>query len=154
MKELKLATLLANLDVCMIQARDSMFGHKIEIRYGNPLIPGTDAIVLRWMKTAGGMQWGVRSINRLGQEGSGHYLPDADRMAMKDYVMQLVVEHHKPLPAIIRGNIEGRLKEMPALEFYMHQPNAQFTQHTADVERMMDTDDEIFGKDVTTIDLK
>lgn len=154
MKELKLATLLVALDGYMDQVCNPNLTREIEIRYGNPLVQGTDAIVLRWMKTAGGMQWGVRRINRLGQESGGHYLPDADRMAMKDYVMQLVVEHHKPILPIIRGRIEERLKDLPSLEFYMHTTHGKLTPHTADVERMLDSDDEIFGKDVTTITLK
>lgn len=117
MKELNIATLVAQLDELLKRLRTDLG----EVRYGDPQHragKSNDAIVIRWTN-AFGMKYVVKQVNRLGQEGSGAYFWPHEDMQMRDHVFQLVMTHHKPhsSPAV-RKFLEERQSEMPNMHFY------------------------------------
>lgn len=73
-------------------------GHCRLIEYRTDAWPGAAGchLRIRWQETAGGLQFGLRTVNSLGQEGSGYYTPDQFEMAVA--AMREVERFHAPSP--------------------------------------------------------
>ena len=92
------------------------FGDPHEIRFGDVNDPQGrhDAIIVRWQPTAGGMQYSCRTVNLIGQEGSGIYDPDPVNIAHE--ALKMAEKHTAPHP---NPAIRELMKNRPKLSFYL-----------------------------------
>lgn len=77
-------------------------GHISNVEYGEPGAPGGpfSGIRVRYMMTAGGMQFRICQLTALGHECGGLYYPDVEATALQ--CMLMVDRYHRPAPVALR----------------------------------------------------
>lgn len=91
------------------------------IEYGDPTKPvGSYMSYLRiyYINTIGGLQFGIKRLDRRGVEGSGHYLPDAKQA--EDAAMNCILHYHRPTKFTeeLRKRREERNETSDELSFF------------------------------------
>lgn len=116
----------------------------LRIEYGDPIAPPgapMSAFRLRWMNTAGGMQWCHKSLSR-GMEGSGVYMVDnADFVA---HVMECIDHYHRP--TAFSSKFKTFLKPT-TLDFFIYDVTA--AQRSPFNNQMTSVETGLFGKEET-----
>jgi hypothetical protein len=92
-----LADLLARLQAGEIEC----------VEYGKPGQQYMSYLRIRYMNTAGGLQFGIRTLSH-GIEGSGDYTPDAGAALQK--ALDAVIHYHRPAGS----KIQAALRELRA----------------------------------------
>lgn len=72
------------------------------IEYGNPDKRWIAALRIRYIATHSGMQFAIKMVNGLGQEGSGEYFQESDLLRLKLRLAVLLERFMKPDPRIQR----------------------------------------------------
>lgn len=75
------------------------------IEYGKPGERYLSYLRVRYIQTAGGVQFQIRRVNTLGVEGSGDYTPDAADALRK--AMDAVLHYHRPAPPRIAAALHA-----------------------------------------------
>jgi hypothetical protein len=58
-----------------------------------------DHLRIRYIATAGGVQYQLRTINPMGVEGSGYYTTNKEELIV--HAMNSLIHYHRPLPTLI-----------------------------------------------------
>jgi len=74
------------------------------IEYGDPVMRHFSYCRIRYIATHGGMQFAIKLLNSLGQEGSGSYYQDQPQslLEMKLYLSKWISHYERPQPHIER----------------------------------------------------
>lgn len=97
--EAKIAS--AEFDTMLEALRTQEFDY---IEYGDPVTRHFSFCRIRYIPTHGGIQFTIKMLNTMGQEGSGSYYQDEARsiLEMKLYLAKWIANYERPQPHIQR----------------------------------------------------